>query len=232
MQSFMHRKLRDWKWFSNSELVEGGRILIIWNENLVDYTPLETTEQVIHCRILDKITSKSFICSFVYGFNLVATRRDLWSNMISWGINSAEPWILLGDFNNTLSLIDRMDGIQIANSDQEEFLACATTLGLQDAFSLGHQYTLSNGTHWAKLDRVLHNSSWSSLKLDCQADFLPYYTLSDHTTMVVSLTIQVQTRNKPFKFLNMRMEHPCFTNILLRSHGILLFLDPNSLSFA
>lgn len=47
--SFMHRKFRDWKWCSNLEQIEGGRILVIWNPSLIDCTPLEINSQVIHC---------------------------------------------------------------------------------------------------------------------------------------------------------------------------------------
>lgn len=163
---------------------------------------------------MDKITSKTIICSFVYGFNLVVKRRDLWSNLISWGINHENPWLLMGDFNSTLFLEDRSTGVQIANSDQDEFLSCATMLGLQDAYSKGCHFTWTNGTHWAKLDRVLLNPSWNAVKLDCQVDFLQYNTLSDDTPIVISLSKQELTRNKPFRFLNMWMEHPNFQNMV------------------
>lgn len=97
--------------------MEGGRILIIWNPRLINCTPLEFSSQAIHCQIFDKVTSKQFVCSFVYGFNTVAARRDLWNSLISWGINNNEPWILLGDFNSTLSIDDGQSGVQIANSN-------------------------------------------------------------------------------------------------------------------
>lgn len=117
IHSFMHRKFRDWSWCSNLNTVEGGRILIMWNPLLVDCNPRDITKQAVHCSIVDKTTSKKFACSFVYGFNIVADKRELWSSLISWGINNYDPWILLGDFNSTLFLDDRMDGIPIYNSD-------------------------------------------------------------------------------------------------------------------
>lgn len=180
---------------------------------MIDCTPLDVSPQSIHYQETDKIISKKFICSFVYGFNTFVSRRDLWSSLISWGINSNEPWILMGDFNSTLSVEDRSTRIQIANSDMDDFVACTSTLGLEESFSMGSKFTCTNGSHWAKLDRVLTNSTWSSLHLNCQVEFLQYNTLSDHTPIVVSLDAQTPTRDKPFKFLNMLMLHPDFAAI-------------------
>lgn len=103
-------------------------------------------------------------------------------------------------------------GVESANSNMHDFISCATMLGLDDVFSVSSRFTWSNGTHWAKLDRVLVNSNWNALNLDCQAEFLPYNSLSDHTPFVVSLSPHTPTRNKPFRFLNMWMTHPAFLN--------------------
>lgn len=77
VHTFMKRKFKTWKWCSNLDVVCGGRILIIWNHDLVDCTPLEVLPQVIYCDIVDKITLKNVVCNFVYGFNVVAARRSL-----------------------------------------------------------------------------------------------------------------------------------------------------------
>lgn len=77
---------------------------------------------------------------------------------------------------------------------------------------MGNKFTWSNGSHWAKIDRVLTNSAWSSLNFNTQADFLDYNTQSDHTPIVVSFAAQTQTKGKPFKFLNMWMAHPEFSS--------------------
>lgn len=95
VRKFMHKKFRDWNWCTNLQHIEGGRIMVIWNPSLVDCNPLEVTSQVIHCQFTDKVTSKRFVCSFVHGFNVLAARRDLWSSLISWGINNYDPWILI-----------------------------------------------------------------------------------------------------------------------------------------
>lgn len=124
--------------------------------------------------------------------------------------------MLLGDFNSTLSVEDRLGNNDIANSDLEEFIYCTTTLGVEDAFSVGNKYTWTNKHHWANLDRVLISSNWNTLHWDSKADFLDFNTLSDHTPAVVTLSLQIRTENKPFKFLNMWISHPKFMDIVRR----------------
>lgn len=141
VHSFIHRKFRNWDWCSNFEQINGGRILVVWNPSLVECTSLEITPQVIHCNILDKVTSKKFVCSFVYGANTVAARRELWISLFIMGQNMNDPWIVLGDFNSILSLRDRNDGILPYNSDMDDFLTRNTLLGLEDAPSVGSHFT-------------------------------------------------------------------------------------------
>lgn len=175
----MYIKFTGWNYHSNHREVQGGRILITWNAQMVDCVLVATQAQVIHCRVTNKISSQTFLCSFVYGASTPATREDLWSNLISWGVNHEEPWILLGDYN------------------------CTTTLGLEDAPSIGNFFTWSNGNFWSKIDRVLLNAEWHSSNLRCMAEFLEFNTLSDHSIIVVTFLSQFQLKLRPFRFLNM-----------------------------
>lgn len=136
-------------------MVDGGRILIIWNPNLVVCEPLEILSQVIHCKLKDKTTSKSFNCSFVYGASSLFEKRDLWSSLICWGINHEDPWILLGDFNSTLYPNEREGGTNPITIEREEFLLCATTLGIEDTAFVGSFFTWTNGSYWSILNGII-----------------------------------------------------------------------------
>lgn len=198
----MYRKFRGWNFHSNHGEVQGGRIVITWNAQMVDCVPVETHAQVIHCRVRNKITSQKFLCSFVYGASTPAAREDLWSNLISCGVNHAEPWLLLGDYNCVLSLDERQGGQNPHAHDMEKFISYTTTLGLEDAPSIGNFFTWSNGNFWSKIDRVLLNSDWHSSNLRCMADFLEFNTLSDHSIIMVTFLFQFQLKPRPFRFLS------------------------------
>lgn len=104
--------------------------------------------------------------------------------------------------------------MDIANSDIEDFMSCGTMLGVEDAFSVGSKFTWTSNHHWAKLDRVLLNSNWTSLHWDSKVEFLDFNSLSDHTPMIVSLSTQIHSKCKPFKFLNMWTTHPKFMDMV------------------
>lgn len=214
LATFMNRKFRGWKFVFNHEQVEGGRILVIWNHFLVDCVPLNATSQVMHCHITDKVTSHSFLCSFIYGLHSISDKRDIWNSLLSWGINHNELWIILGDFNSIFSPNERRGGVTPNVLYIEDFLSCATTLGLEDVGSTGSFYTWTNGTIWTKLDRALINPDWHASNLNCYAEFLPFNSLLDHAPMVVSLNPTIFSRDKPFRFLNMWMSHPNFSTNL------------------
>lgn len=108
MSSMLFNKFKNWESHCNHEVVDGGRIIILWNPQYVYCIPLDTCPQVVHCRIFNKITSQTFMCSFVYAFNTLSERTDLWNSLISWGINHDDPWILLGEFNSVLSIDEGM----------------------------------------------------------------------------------------------------------------------------
>lgn len=147
--------------------------MIIWNTQKVDCVPIETHAQVIHCRVTNKINAQS-LCSFVYGASSPAAREDLWSNLISWGINHAKPWMLIADYNIVLSLDERKGSLNPHAHDMEKFLSCTTTLGLDDAPSIGNLLTWTNGTLWSKIDKVLLNAEWQSSNLRCLAEFMDF----------------------------------------------------------
>lgn len=195
-------------------MVDGGRIIIIWNPDLVICEPLEILSQMIHCKIQDKTTSNSFICSLVYGASSLFERRDLWSSLISWGVNHVRPWILLGDFNSTLYPNERQGSLSPILAEREEFLSCATALGIEDIASVGNFFTWTNGSYWSKIDRVLVNAEWHNTGLNCMADFLNLHTRSDHAPVVVAFTTVNPLKSKPFRFLNMWKLHPSFNYVV------------------
>lgn len=68
----------------------------------------------------------------------------------------------MGDFNSTLELEDRQGGTNHNSIERDDFLACTTALGLEDAFSVGKFFTSRNGNLWSRIYRVLINTDWHS----------------------------------------------------------------------
>lgn len=98
-----------------------------------------------------------FCVSFTYGLNKIIERRTLWDNLKQYGYFIANPWILLGDFNDVLSLEERIGGIHVQNYEIKDFVDCFAHLDLHDMRSMGCTYTWMSSTVDNKLDRVMIN---------------------------------------------------------------------------
>jgi len=207
---FLRRRFIGWKQVNNFASHGGGRILILYDPLKIQLDTLEVLPQIIHCRVVCKLSSVSFIGSFVYGFHSIVTRRSLWENLIRWGVTLSEPWLLMGDFNNILRQEERVCGADVSHYQYKDFTDCCDDLGLSDLQFTGCHMTWTNGTVWSKLDRVMANPLWHQRAFFCHVEFLPSGCLSDHSPGVVTLFERPRTVNRPFRFWNFLAGHEDF----------------------
>ncbi|XP_052198247.1 uncharacterized protein LOC127805524 [Diospyros lotus] len=131
---------------NNFHLQVAGCILILWNPEKVDIQILDAAPQVIHCYARCKVTSFAFHVSFVYAFNSVISRRELWSNLVSFGDHCNGPWLALGDFNCVQSSEEKLNGLPVTSYETKDFQECCLSVGLSDMASIGCFYTWSNNS--------------------------------------------------------------------------------------
>lgn len=134
--------LAEWKYFANSNSQSTARIIVVWHPS-VTVTIYKASPQMVTCGIFILSQNLSFTVSFVYGFNQVDERQQLWDDLAF--INSTTPasrfpWALLGDFNHILRSDQHsqhlngdtdtsgMDGFNFALQEVELFEAQANGL--------------------------------------------------------------------------------------------------------
>ncbi|GJT18473.1 RNA-directed DNA polymerase, eukaryota, reverse transcriptase zinc-binding domain protein [Tanacetum coccineum] len=88
-----------------SDSPRGCRIMIGWNPEVVTVMVIKSTKQDIFC-LLDSVKSKfGFYCTFLYAANTGRETQQLWRDLnVQSRWTSGNPWVLLGDFNVTLSV--------------------------------------------------------------------------------------------------------------------------------
>lgn len=88
----------------------------------------------------------------------------LWHDLCEIGARMADPWIVLGDFNNVLNKNER-HGSSVSLAEVHYFRQCVDSCDLQDLKATGPFFTWTNkqlGVNrvCSKIDRVLIHSIW------------------------------------------------------------------------
>lgn len=89
---------KDWSFETNFGTATSGRILIMWNSDVLDVRVLCRTDQIIHCEVWDRINGWKCVISVVYALNNPEGRKGLWDS-VSHLSQDDTPWMLMGDFN-------------------------------------------------------------------------------------------------------------------------------------
>ncbi|XP_062093615.1 uncharacterized protein LOC133799633 [Humulus lupulus] len=132
-----------WCFTNNNPWIDKGRIIVAWNLNVYSLDIRLCTTKLIHCLIKVPNRAGSFLITFVYGFNDELSRDQLWKDMHELAISIAAPWMVIGDFNEILSLHEK-----IGKKTAEEKI-------------------------YSKIDRAMVNSQWTDYFPNSEAIFLP-----------------------------------------------------------
>ncbi|KAL2235805.1 UNVERIFIED_CONTAM: hypothetical protein Sindi_1312700 [Sesamum indicum] len=115
----------DWKWLTDYANI-GNRIWLTWNNSDVGDDVITVSDQLIHCRITNKMVITQRLLTIVYG-----NRRTLWRDLceLSRGIID-KGWFVMGDFNAVLDMSEVCGASGDITYAIDEFLACVMEAGL------------------------------------------------------------------------------------------------------
>ncbi|XP_062086022.1 uncharacterized protein LOC133792116 [Humulus lupulus] len=214
----MSTYFKGWNYYSgtNSE----GRILVLWQPQVVTVEILMDSDQFVHICVKGINSSKVFCVTFVYGRNTTEGRIPLWSDLA--GLNfTVKPWVVVVDFNAVFEGTDRVGG-RIISAVELEDARNWRALGLVDELrSTGSHFTWTNNQEndnriYSKLDRVFKNEELLDLFPQAEALF-NWDLLSDHCYCIIKMGATVNSGLKPFRFFNMWTEHMRFKDTVLQS---------------
>ncbi|CAF2110393.1 unnamed protein product, partial [Brassica napus] len=137
--------------------------------------------RVVTCGIYLMAENVNFTVSFVYGFNTVLERKNLWEEMVyihdsTPVVNS--PWSVLGDFNQIFRLSQHSDYplSVIDPSGIDDMVAALQDSELFECQAKGLPFTWWNNSGSnpvsKRIDHALINHSWAASFPDSYADFL------------------------------------------------------------
>ncbi|KAJ7949855.1 reverse transcriptase [Quillaja saponaria] len=213
-----------------------GGIWLLWHSQIVQLQVLSSSDQVINVLIFDT-TGFDWVLSAVYAKPSLAGRHVLWNFLDGCGFYASHPWLLLGDFNDTVSAEESSNPLVVNRSNH--FLSWINRNCLIDLSFYGPKFTWTNGRkgkalNRKRLDRGLCNSDWRVHFKEAFSQHLPR-TRSDHYPVLLNVSgIAPSTAfNKPFRFEACWLSHLQFSDMVKNFWGSSSELLPGLLdSFA
>ncbi|XP_062118804.1 uncharacterized protein LOC133832483 [Humulus lupulus] len=117
IKEIMSSSFTDWMYYSSVCLE--GRILLIWKAHLTQVDVIQENAQLFHCRVRICSRNQDFCLTIVYGSNSLESRRILWHDLAHLHL-PIKSSIILGDFNATFDVNDRIRGIPISVKEMED----------------------------------------------------------------------------------------------------------------
>ncbi|XP_071708278.1 uncharacterized protein [Rutidosis leptorrhynchoides] len=129
-----------------------------------------------------------------------------------------EPWVMMVDFNASLSIDESSMGSSRVTIAMREFQECVDSIQMIDVNYSGFRFTWnqrpsSNIGLLKKLDRVMANDSFIEKYIDSHVLFQPY-RISDHCPAILKIHVASELKRKPFKFSNYIADDADFTNVV------------------
>ncbi|XP_075083356.1 uncharacterized protein LOC142167099 [Nicotiana tabacum] len=155
----------DWEVFANYTHAPNGKIWILWKTQHVKVKVILAGAQLVHCEVRDKHSDVTCCLTFVYGYNTIEKRQEIWTQLRQIHSNMVEVWLVLGDFNTMISVSDRINGNPISQTEVEDFQKCIADNGLGQLNRKGCQWSWCNKREdadiiYSNIDWALGNSYW------------------------------------------------------------------------
>ncbi|GJY62450.1 putative RNA-directed DNA polymerase [Tanacetum coccineum] len=209
-----------WNWTSNSlSCMKSSRIIMGWNPDILNVVVIASDDQVMHTCVLFKADKKEVFCSVVYAHNNYIHRRALWKNLKTHkGYVRGRPWVVLGDFNVSLSAGDKSTGSSYIDTGMRDFQECVEDIEVMDVNSTGLKFTWNQKPKGdsgllKKIDRIMSNLEFSANFVGSCAVFQPYRT-SDHAPAVLRIPMNSMKRPHAFKFFNLLVHNTRFKEVV------------------
>lgn len=217
-----------------------GGLWLLWNSDKVEVEALANAEQEIHVEVKVLSSDSAWLFLAVYASPRSEERCVLWSNLSKVAELHNKPWIMAGDFNESLVEGDKFGGRGVSLNRSLLFKECLDRCNMIDMGFSGPRYTWKNKRDindliLERIDRFFMNPSWCALYPDAKITHLTRCH-SDHCPVLMeAFPPQTIRLNRPFRFQSFWLSNLSFPKVVTeaRRHNkaflILLKISPKEL---
>lgn len=194
---------------------------MVWSPQ-VQLTPVFKSGQIITVSVLLEGETEEFLCSFVYGENIMEDRRELWSDIKAHQDSimfRGKQWMIMGDFNEILDGEEHSSyqDLGLVSVGMQKFDSVIQHCRLVDLGSQGPKFTWCNkreeGIICKKLDQFLVNDIWLH-KQDKSCGVFEAGGCSDHLRGRFHMQSEAVGKRRSFKFTNAVAEMSDFPKLM------------------
>ncbi|CAK8576024.1 unnamed protein product [Lathyrus sativus] len=226
----IRRKLRlEGNYIDNYSHHDNGRIWIHWDEKKRNMALVESTDQLIHCKINDVNGNFLFWLTAIYAHNQLQCRKELCQDIERINAQQNGPWILVGDYNNVMKTEDRIGGNDVTEQEYIDLTEMMSNTCLYEKDSGGDYFTWSNkqgdNAIYSRIDHVLCNVEWMQQNGNTTLTNMNP-SISGHAMIVLHDSIKAQRPKKQFRFINCCAEMDNFQEIVKNNWDMPLVGNP------
>ncbi|XP_059315396.1 uncharacterized protein LOC132066006 [Lycium ferocissimum] len=111
-----------WQWQHNYQVGGKGRIWVVWDARLCDFSVIQSTPQYIHGYLRIHANNMAFHLTVIYRLHSIQDRKPLWEDLTNIAGLMSIPWLVMGDFNAIMHVNDRTYGAPKAGLRNKGFM--------------------------------------------------------------------------------------------------------------
>ncbi|XP_019239280.1 PREDICTED: uncharacterized protein LOC109219303 [Nicotiana attenuata] len=209
----MRKVFGNWQWTANYDEAPGGRIWIIWDQTKAEFEVKQIHEQYISGQVVLRQCNTKFIFVALYGKHSIQDRKSLWTDLERTMSGIQDPSLIMGDFNNILSIENRVMGNPVREGEVIDFKKFIADVGLAELKTIRRNYTWTNNHVYSRIDIILANAEWVQKWPNMEGTIMqPGF--SDHCQLMVTVAEPTERGKRPFKFFNCLASHHKFYDIV------------------
>ncbi|KAG5537913.1 hypothetical protein RHGRI_025114 [Rhododendron griersonianum] len=184
------------------EGLSGG--LALWWMKEVEIDVDIASKNFIHAVISEKASSSVWAATFIYGCPTRSGRVQVWDSIREIAYSERLPWLCMGDFNQVLSVEDKLGGVSPSQNLLSAFHEMISSCGLVDLEFKGPKFTWRNNRRddafiMERIDMAFANADWREMHEHAMV-LVEAAIGSDHNPLILNTTPTPNKVGKPFKF--------------------------------
>ncbi|KAL6208770.1 hypothetical protein ACLB2K_019715 [Fragaria x ananassa] len=155
---------------------QSGGLNLLWNSRAVHVhvQVISSHSRFIHCRLVDLKTDNSCIITFTYAYPKMNQQHDFWNDLAKLNPANNDSWVLMGDFNITVSPEEKLGGSGGVTRYMLDLCDFLNNNGLYSLTASGLPFTWSNkhAIIFERLDRAIGQfaakaKAWNKTEYGC-----------------------------------------------------------------